>query len=297
MPKVSVIIPAYNAQRYLRPAVDSVLAQGFADFECIAIDDGSTDGTLDILNEMAARDARLRVVSRPNKGLIATLNEGLDLAQGDYIARMDADDICTPDRFAKQVAFLDAHPGHAAVGMQAMLIDDADRRICVLPLPQDHAGIDAMGLETKAGLWHPSTMIRAEAAREIGGYRPDYVHAEDVDFWLRLAEVGQLANLPDVGLYYRMHTESIGNSKRDRQKLSAWTAARDAAARRGLEFTLPQPEPSQPGAGLSLFAKWGWWALHGGNPATARHYALRELGRAPFRKASWSLAVCALRGH
>src|SRR4051794_24772902 len=109
-PPISVLLAVYNGGRYLRAAVDSILTQTFTDFEFIIIDDGSTDGSLATLREFAQRDPRINLVSRPNKGLTVTLNEGIALARGEFLARMDADDIALPQRFEKQIAYLRDHP-------------------------------------------------------------------------------------------------------------------------------------------------------------------------------------------
>src|SRR3954469_1098404 len=109
-PAVSVIMPVYNARAYVAEAIDSVLAQTFGDFELILVDDGSTDGSLDILRGYEKRDPRVRVISRPNTGIVGALNDGLKLARGEFIARIDADDASLPNRFEKEIAFLRAHP-------------------------------------------------------------------------------------------------------------------------------------------------------------------------------------------
>src|SRR3954468_5693657 len=120
-PTVSVLLAVYNARRYLRQAIDSILAQTFTDFEFIIIDDGSTDDTLAILREYEKRDGRIRLISRPNKGLTTTLNEGLALARGEFLARMDGDDVALPTRFEKQVTYLRDHPECVLVGSRVLL--------------------------------------------------------------------------------------------------------------------------------------------------------------------------------
>ena len=115
-PVITVVMPIFNAERFLREAIESVLAQTFGDFELLAINDGSTDRSLDMLNELARRDSRIRVISRPNKGISATRNEGTKLGRGEFIAAIDADDISMPIRFETQVRFLREHPDHVAVG-------------------------------------------------------------------------------------------------------------------------------------------------------------------------------------
>ncbi len=129
-PAVSVVMPLYNARRHLASALDSVLAQTFTDFEIIAVDDGSRDDTLDLLRQYESRDPRVRVLSRPNTGIVGALNDGMRLARADLIARMDGDDLCLPDRFEKQVAYLQQHPDCVLVGSQVLLIDPDGEPIC-----------------------------------------------------------------------------------------------------------------------------------------------------------------------
>src|SRR4051812_12237605 len=115
-PQVSILMPVYNARPYIAAAVESILSQTFTDWECIIIDDGSTDGSLEILQSFAQRDKRIVLISRPNRGLVATLNEGLEHVHGEYVMRMDADDLSRPERMEQQVAYLRAHPEIVAVG-------------------------------------------------------------------------------------------------------------------------------------------------------------------------------------
>ena len=122
-PRVSVALPVHNCERYVAEAIESILAQTFTDFEFLIVDDGSTDGTLPILNRFAARDSRIRVISRPNTGIVGALNEILGLARADLVARMDADDVALPVRFERQVRYLDEHPECVMVGSRVTIID------------------------------------------------------------------------------------------------------------------------------------------------------------------------------
>jgi glycosyltransferase involved in cell wall biosynthesis len=296
--RVSVILPVYNGQPFLAAAVDSILSQTFGWFELIAIDDGSTDDSLAVLQAFASTDPRVTIVSRPNRGLVATLNEGIALARGDYIARMDSDDIAAPDRFTVQVAYLDANQDVVALGGQILLIDEADRPLCPLSLPLDHKMIDGKHMTSLGSvLCHLAAMIRTQALRDVGGYDTSMEAAEDFDLWLRLAEIGRLANLPDTVLRYRQHLDSVGYAKKRLQRLSAWRAIKAASERRGLPFYFPSPEDEAPVTIADIYRKWGWWALGAGNVRTARHYALKALSSAPTSRPAWRLAMCALRGH
>jgi glycosyltransferase involved in cell wall biosynthesis len=208
LPAVSVLMPVYNAGRFLAPAIESVLAQTLADFELIAINDGSTDGSCAVLQEFAARDARIRVVAQDNQGIVASLNRALALARAPLIARMDADDIARPDRFAKQVAFLQRYPEIAAVSGAMDVIDENGAYLRTDTFPTLPEAV-ARELDHRSCVCHPAAMVRTAVMRAVGGYRRIVQYAEDYDLWLRVAEVGGIANLPDVLLSYRLHTTTI----------------------------------------------------------------------------------------
>ncbi len=296
-PAISVLLPVYNGQRYLRDAVDSVLAQTRADFELIAVDDGSSDATPAILREYAAADARVRVVSRPNRGLVHTLNEALALATAPYLARMDADDVCRPDRFAKQAAFLDARGDCVLVGSRVLVVDPAGLPIRTMCDERDHAAIDAAHLNCGWPLVHPAVMMRADAVRRVGGYRDPYNTLEDLDLFLRLAEVGCLANLPDVLLHYRMHFASVTHSKEARQQQLRQAILDEAHARRGQPAGPRLAPPARPRRRADQHRGWAWSALKAGHVRTARKHAAIAVGRGPLTTDAWRVLACALRGH
>jgi glycosyltransferase involved in cell wall biosynthesis len=298
-PAVSVVVSVYNAERYLREALDSVLAQSFPDFECVIVDDGSRDGSLAILRDYESRDRRVRVISRPNKGLTVSLNEAIATVRGEFIARMDADDVCLPTRFAEQVAFLRSNPGVLVVGSSVELIDPYGVPIGTVHYPTDHAEIDARLLAGEGGvLPHPATLLRTAAVRAVGGYREEFNNSEDLDLWLRLAEVGRVANLPGVLLKYRRDLNSVSHKKRDNQLRMKGRIVGQAYARRGLtppatwDFGgtwVPKPHDVQ-------LREWGWKALKVGRPDAARGHAKALLKEKPLSLASWRLAFCAWRG-
>jgi glycosyltransferase involved in cell wall biosynthesis len=203
-PIVSVILPVFDAEAFLPEAVGSILAQTFSDFELIAIDDGSTDRSAEILAEQAVSDARIRVVSRGNRGLAHTLNEGLSAARADYVAIMNADDVSLPDRLSRQVAFLNSNPRVGAVGGQARLMLADGKVGPATRLPLTPAAIRGF-LKKTSPFAHPAVMMRRQDALAVGGYRPQIEPAEDLDLWLRLAERRDIANLPEVVLHYRLH--------------------------------------------------------------------------------------------
>ncbi|MDB5252647.1 MAG: glycosyltransferase [Flaviaesturariibacter sp.] len=202
-PTVSVILPVFNADRFLREAIDSVLGQTFTDFELLVINDGSTDGSESLIRSYS--DPRLLyLLNEGNRGLVFSLNRGLDAARGKYIARMDADDVCRPERFSRQVAFLESSAA-AVVATTVDMMDEAgnqmpawaDDRACITAeaiqryLPKDNC------------IAHPSIMGRASLLKQYK-YDPSQIEAEDYDLWLRLSADGHLvAKIDEPLLRYR----------------------------------------------------------------------------------------------
>ncbi|MFM7428015.1 MAG: glycosyltransferase family 2 protein, partial [Elainella sp.] len=234
MPLISVLMPVYNAQRYLPRAVESILHQSLGDFEFLILDDGSTDRSLAILQRYAQQDARIRLLSRANRGLVVSLNQLLELAQGELIARMDADDIALPDRFAQQVAFLQQHPQVVCVGGAQDWIDEAGRILLRHPEAEQNAEIQELALTGRTPINHPSALIRTAALRQVGGYDAAFYPAEDLDLWLRLGEIGELANLKATVLQYRQHSQSISEQQQARQIERQRAACQRAWQRRGI---------------------------------------------------------------
>ncbi|MGH7213712.1 MAG: glycosyltransferase family 2 protein [Tepidisphaeraceae bacterium] len=299
VPLISVVLPVYNGERFIAEAVQSILAQTFGDFELIAIDDGSKDRSKQILDGFATRDARVRVVSRPNAGLVRTLNEGLALARGELLARIDADDAATPDRFERQVAYLCEHPECVAVGSRALMIDSEGDPLIELGNKFTHEEIDSALINGEGQhFYHSSLILRTRALRDVGGYR-DLETIEDLDLFLRLAEVGRLHNLREVLLKYRQHPASVGHSKMIKQRLAQQQVLDEAHRRRGIAMpdhlrNLPSPRQL---SRSEQHVKWAWWALQSGFVSSARKHAFRALKRAPLSKHSWKVMYCALRGR
>lgn len=206
-PLVSVIMPVRDAGTYLAPAVDSVLAQTFADFELIVVNDGSTDGSREIIEEYAHADSRVRVFSQAGQGLVPALNRGLAKAGGRYLARMDSDDICLPHRFQAQVEELEDRPELGVVGGAVLTIDARGEVTGQRIYPR--GGALRKRLLRGDLLCHPAIMGRAELFRQAGGYRAYYQHCEDYDLWLRLSSLTELDNLTEPLLLYRVHEGSV----------------------------------------------------------------------------------------
>ena len=207
-PPLSVLMPVYNTSPYLRDAITSVLGQTFGDFELIVVDDGSTDGSREIAEELTRDESRLRVFERSRLGVARVLNEGLQLCRSPLIARMDSDDIALPQRFEWQLAYLSERSDCVIVGGQADMIDEDGDPFGWLNTPLDHDDIVA-GLEKGEGaIVHSTAVYRAAAVRDVGGYRADRL-AEDVDLFIRLAGEGRVANLSRQLLHYRKREDSV----------------------------------------------------------------------------------------
>lgn len=212
-PRVSVLMAVYNGERYLPEAIDSILGQTFTDFEYLIVDDGSTDRTLQIINSY--QDPRIKVIRNPhNIGLTRSLNKGLNVACGEYIARMDGDDISLPDRLSRQVAYMDARLEVGVCGTWAKEIDSQGEVTGTRKMP--------VGKSLEHDFWRPSPIIHPSAMirrSHLDGLRYDeqLQYAQDFDLWLRIRATHKLANLPEYLLLYRMHRGSITFSQRDNQ--------------------------------------------------------------------------------
>ncbi len=217
MPKVTVLMPVYNAEKYIKEAVDSILGQSFADFEFLIINDGSTDGSVKIIKKFL--DTRIRLIANEkNLGVITTLNKGFDLAQGEYIARMDADDISLPQRLELQVDFMDKHPEIGACGSWVKKFGKLNFKAKYFTKPEE---IKAAFL-FNVSLAHPSVMIRKKILDDNKlRFDHDYLHAEDYDFWVRMMNFTKLANLPFILLNYRLHLNSISQIHKEIQHKNA----------------------------------------------------------------------------
>ena len=207
LPKVTVFIPAYNREKYIGDAIESVLAQTYTDFEILLIDDGSTDRTVEIMHSYT--DPRLRIIrNEKNLGIPKTRNKGIENARGQYIAMLDSDDRAYPIRLEKQVAFLDRNPDFAQVGSWCRMMDEKGRPLKKTKrqpiLPDD---IDAQ-LLFRCSLSNRSIMGRTELLREFG-YRNDFPRCQDYDLHVKLAQKYKLGNLPECLVYGRIHPEQI----------------------------------------------------------------------------------------
>lgn len=263
-------MPVHNGERYLDSAIESMIRQDFDDFEFIIVDDGSVDRSADILNNWQDRDKRIRVITqKENCGLPKSLNNGLSHCRAELIARMDCDDLSEPERLRIQVNFMDQHPDIVASGAQALLIDPCSRSICKGSVPTDHENIDAMLLKGMgSAIYHPLVIMRKSSLDRIGGY-DESVELEDLDLFLRLAEIGTLANLPDYLLKYRLHLKSTNHQRREIHAKCAMQTVEAAIWRRGIEQKYEVPnKPQLDGTISGIYQDWAYKAFLGGYAKT-----------------------------
>lgn len=293
-PDISVMMPVYNAAPYLDEAIEGIRDQTWRNWELIVLNDGSTDESLDIAMRYAACDNRIRVISRANKGLVATRNELLNAASAPLVAVNDADDISVPNRLELQVQYLRDHPQCVALGSRATLFISASLVVGEEFELQTHEEIDRANLEGRgSAIAHSASMYRTDAARQVGGYHDEYPPSEDLDLWLRLAEIGRLANLPQTLVRYRLREGSMSHRRRYTTMVGAWRAMRDAHARRGLPFSVPEPQFANAEPALRIWAR---SALSKGRFSAARRISFAAVRRHPFEWPGWRLFLGTLAG-
>lgn len=215
MPKVSILMPVYNAERYIAQALESIIYQDYKDWELILINDGSTDRSDEIIREY--EDERIYYINNPqNLKLIKTLNKGIDYCDGDYIARMDADDIMVSDRLKHQVDFMDAHPDYLMCGTNAIVVDSEGNKTGEIKNLTDNDMLQ-INLLFSVPFIHPTVMVRKEVL-QANRYDEAYVHIEDYELWCRIAKLGKVANTNKNLLAYRWHNANISVIHNQEQK-------------------------------------------------------------------------------
>lgn len=217
MPKVSVVMAVYNGEKYLKEAVDSILNQTYTDFEFIIINDGSTDNSLNILNSFKEKDERIKIISRENKGLVYSLNEGVNMAQGEYIARMDADDISEPDRFEKQLQYMRENE-LAVCGSYATKINSFGEKIGEMNYSPSEKKIKSFTL-LHSPFIHPSVIFKKDVFEKVSGYQKFFKHIEDYELWTRIVFKYKTGNLPERLLKYRIHDDQITKKNNSEMRL------------------------------------------------------------------------------
>ena len=212
--KCSVLLPVYNGAPAVTVAIQSILAQSEPDFEFLIIDDCSTDGTADIIREYSRRDPRIRAVFHSeNMGVSHTLNEALEMARTDLVARMDHDDESLPDRLRLQIDYMERQPEIVVAGTYVYHMGRHPKRDRLVRLPSSHDDIVKI-LPLENCIYHPSVMLRRDAILRLGGYRRQLGNAEDYDLWLRASRIYRLANLEVPLLRYRLSTKGLSLGKK-----------------------------------------------------------------------------------
>ena len=292
-PLVTVLLPVRNAAPYLRQALGSLRDQTYRRFTVLAIDDGSTDASPEILRSFG--DARVRVIARGRRGLVATLNEGLELSETTYVARMDADDRSLPQRIEKQVRAFDDDPALTMVGTRMTVIDAAGRALASPAALESDSAI-RRALPVTNCFVHGSVMFRRDEARQAGGYRDSAHLVEDYDLWSRIAERGKLANLPDALYEWRSNPAGVSRARRADQKAAAERLA-DALWSRWFPEAGPAPMQAWPeiwrdgvdrslGCDLHLLFARGY--LKRGQRSLALRHVRAALRQRPSAFAGWA---------
>lgn len=214
-PKISVILPVYNAEKYIYDSINSILSQTFQDFELVIIDDCSTDSSYDLIKEIASFDSRIRIFkNKKNLRLIDTLNFGLSVSQAKYVARMDADDICEPNRLEIQYNLI-VNSGAVIVGSNYRVFGSKNR---IIYNPSSNESCKA-ALLTCSPFCHPAVMMNLDIIKKNDiKYSKEYLHAEDYEFFIRLSKFGNVMNSDEILFNYRFHDNQI-SQKHSKQQM------------------------------------------------------------------------------
>jgi glycosyltransferase involved in cell wall biosynthesis len=307
-PAISVIMAVRDAERFLDEAVASVLAQTRQDFEVIAVDDGSTDRSPDLLARWVTKDARIRVVRQEPRGLAAALNHAASLARGVYLARHDADDVSHPERFTRQIERLGREPDLGVLGSAIDVIDEDGLVVGALPVPRGREAARHGIVTARLQPVHGSMVMRRAVFERVGGYREMFDASQDFDLWLRVLEAGVHIDTLAEPLYrWRRHADSVSSRRRDLQIRSAGVMLAFAEERRH-RGTDSYAELVAAGGDFEVFAKryarrghlhalWGellYRAL--GDPRLARRHLARALAHGYVRPRSVALLAWASLG-
>lgn len=219
-PRVSVVMSCFNAERWLAQASASVLAQTFEDFEFIMVDDGSTDGTADAIERLSSLDRRVQPIRKPNTGLTDSLNVGIRGARGEWIARLDCDDLCEPTRLEKQLEVVRGDSTLILLGTGCVEIDEHGKAITRHAYPAGHSSLVRHLLRVQRFFPHSSAFFARKAAISVGGYRTRLQRAQDRDLWLRLSSHGRIACLREPLVQIRKHPGQISHDENGRRQMT-----------------------------------------------------------------------------
>ena len=300
-PRVSVLVPVFNTAKFIVEALQSISRQSFQDFELLVLDDGSSDGSKQLLEAYAALEPRMRLIARENRGLIASRNELLSAARGEFVAWMDSDDISHPERLAHQVSKFDTMPELVCLGGYAQCMDPEGQALNTETYPLLHdeilAGQQLMG----GAMRFASTMMRRDAALRLGGFREPFKMGEDFDFLLRLSERGRMGNLPEVLYLYRQHLTSVtaGQSYRwanFRETILDLARERREHGRDRLQLgqSIEISVAHKPNNAESMARAYLWWAQcasQNSNKSLAWKYAFKAIKSEPGNQKCWRAIV------
>jgi glycosyltransferase involved in cell wall biosynthesis len=297
-PLVSVVMAVHNTERYVAEAIESILNQTFQDFELIIVDDGSRDRSRKILQSFARRDDRIRLILQPHQGIPKTRNRLISEAKGELIAVMDSDDVALPERLQRQVDFLQQHRDVVCVGAAQDWVDEAGRFLFFTQSqPEADAEIQQLMLNGRTSINNPSALMRRAAIVQVGGYDESFPQAEDLDLFLKLGEIGKLANLQETLIQYRYHNRSISGQHQMRELEIRRQVCENAWQRRGIEGHFLEDKPWRPCDRPSFHAYWlryGWLFFNTRQRRAAIAYGWRAVQELPWKVNGWRLLLSAL---
>lgn len=270
-PTISVVMAVHNSGLYLRQALASIRWQTFTDWECICVDDGSTDDTPQILADFAAVDSRFRIFRQEQSGIVAALTLGDEAAKSNIIARMDSDDVALPNRLEKQLNFLRQNPDCVGVGANVQLIDPSGSPIETSQYASQHEEIEHRLINALGStLAHPTLMMRNDVADAAGGHRSEYAWCHDADLLMRMSLLGRLANLQEVLLLYRQHPKNSCTTKKKEIRIELRSLLREQHEVRGLAMPFQlDASLAKPKKQSSMVGKWARRAARNGFYRTA----------------------------
>jgi glycosyltransferase involved in cell wall biosynthesis len=293
-PLVSVVMPVYNTAPYLSEAIESILGQTYAPLEVVIVDDGSADESVEIIRSYQERDSRIRFVQNQHGGIARARNTGIRTASGELIANMDSDDVSLPERIVTQVRYLQANPDVVALGSQTIWVDPDGDPLFRTRHAESHEDIERELLWARGfAIVHSGAMFRRWAIENVGGYSEDLPMGVDLDLYLKLAEVGRLANLPDYLFVMRRHPSSTTMIVDTRRAAELKTAIlRRACQRREVDPSTVAVRPMKYSANVSeLYADWSQSAFWHGYYRSGIKYLRRLVSSAPWKPQTWYFAT------
>lgn len=307
-PTVSVLTAVHNGERYLEESSASILGQEFQDFEFLMVDDGSTDRTPEILERLRRQDPRVVVIRQEHAGQTRSLIRAVQAARGEYLARHDADDLSLPQRFERQVRYLEAHPSVGVLGCATDAIDERGRVLGPVPMRHGPSRVRE-GLKTlKVTMVHTSVMMRRAAYDSVGGYREAFALSQDIDLWLRMVQRYDVDNLPEPLVRWRLNAGGVYTARRElqlkyggialafaRERQRYGTDSYDLLERAGDDLGLFATHYRLRGF---LYALWGELLFRGlQDPSPGRGYLARALAQGRLQPKTLGLYGWSLLGH